>query len=229
MVRLALASRIASRSAAEPGSGASPGTSVSVTVSTPVPGKSLNSRSSSACVKTSSRSRAAERSDPRQAAKLPLERAIARDDVARRAAGDHADMNAGEGRIESSGRIALGAKGVADSVEFGDEQAGGVHRADALVQIGGVNLEAAHPRDMGGDALMRVRDLHRGGLADDHRRGPRQIDAESGDRVERTEASRLLVVAEQNMDRPLQRGGLELGDHREANGVEALHVDRAAP
>ena len=76
---------------------------------------------------------------------------------------------------------------------------------------------------------MRVGDLHRGGLADDHRRGPRQIDSKSGDRVEWTEASRLLIVAEQNMDRPLQRGGLELGDHREAYGVEALHVDRAAP
>ena len=118
---------------------------------------------------------------------------------------------------------------MADSVEFGDEQTGGVHRADPLVQIGGVNLKAAHPRDMGGDALVSVGDPHRGGFANDDRRGPRQIDSESGDRVERAEAGRLLVIAKQNMDRPLQRGSLELGDHREAYGVEALHVDRAAP
>ena len=64
MVRLALASRIANRFAAEPGSGASPGTSVSVMVSTPVPGKFLKARSGGAYVKTSNRSRAAEEATP---------------------------------------------------------------------------------------------------------------------------------------------------------------------
>ena len=70
---------------------------------------------------------------------------------------------------------------------------------------------------------------HGGGLADDHRIRAGQVDAEPRDHVERTETGRLLVVAQENMNRPLKRSLLEFRDHRQRDGAEALHVDRAPP
>ena len=76
---------------------------------------------------------------------------------------------------------------------------------------------------------MRIGDLHQRRLADDGRAGARQVLAETRDRIERAEAGRLLVIAQQNMDRLFQRRAPELRDHRQADGIEALHVGRAAP
>ena len=61
----------------------------------------------------------------------------------------------------------------------------------------------------GRDAFMRVGDLHHRRLADDHRAGARQVLAEAADEIERAFATRLFVIAQENMDRPPQAGRLE--------------------
>src|SRR5208283_3169118 len=93
----------------------------------------------------------------RQTAKLPMEGAVARHDVARRAPRDHSDVDARIGWIEAAGRVALLTQLRADSLQLADELASDVNGAHAFMQIGGMNLEAAHARRMRRHALMGVR------------------------------------------------------------------------
>ena len=80
----------------------------------------------------------------------------------------------------------------------------------------------------GRDPFVSVGDLHHRRFADDDRAGPRLVMAEPGDHVARAEAGGLLVVAQDDMDRALERGGLERRRHRQHAGVEPLHVAGAA-
>ena len=91
-----------------------------------------------------------------------------------------------------------------------------------------MGLMAGDPGAKGRHPLMRVGDLHHRRLTDDDRAGPGLVTAEPGDHVLRAEAGGLLVVAQDNMDRALERGGLERRRHRQHAGVEPLHVAGAA-
>src|SRR5271166_1384060 len=78
------------------------------------------------------------------------------------------------------------------------------------------------------DRLMCVGDLHQSRLADENSRWAGQIEAKARDGVERATASRLLIIAEQDMDRPRQARFLKLRNHRKAERIEAFHVAGAA-
>ena len=166
--------------------------------------------------------------DIRQAAKFPIEGALLGENVARRAAVDDADMDGGEWRVETPARIAFGLQLIGETVKLVDQRAGDFDGAGAEIGFRGMRLVAMHDGVIGGDALVRVGDFHQRGLADDGDAGARQIRAESRDRIERAAAADLLVVAEQDMNRPLEIGVLEFRNHRQAERVEALHVASAA-
>ena len=79
-------------------------------------------------------------------------------------------------------------------------------QATALAPRAGLAEWASWPVTMRAesrDAFMRVRHLHHRRFADDHRARARNILAETADEIERALASRLFVVAQKNMDRPL--------------------------
>ena len=142
-----------------------------------------------------------------QPAKLPVEGAFARQDVARRAAVDRADAQRRRRRIEAGVHRPRDARRhlVGEAVEIGDERRRALDGVGAELRLRGMRLEPAHGRVEGGDALVRVGDVHQRRLADDDRAGTRQVGAEARDRVERARAGRLLVVAQQDVDGLLQR------------------------
>src|SRR5260370_36810531 len=76
--------------------------------------------------------------------------------------------------------------------------------------------------------LMRVGYGHVGRLADDDETRPRRPARQAFDQVRRTETADLLVEGKREMERALQRARLELGDERQPDGDEALHVRGAA-
>ena len=98
----------------------------------------------------------------------------------------------------------------------------------AQMGFGGMGLVAVDQRAEHGDALVGIGHFQFGRLADEDDRGARQAAAHQGDGVDHAEAGGLLVIAEHQMDRPLQRGGQHLVDLRQRNGGKGLHIDRAA-
>ena len=87
---------------------------------------------------------------------------------------------------------------------------------------------AGDPGPEGCDALVRVRDRHHRRFADDRRSRKRLALAKQGDDVAGAEAGGLLVVAQHDVNRPLELRVPERGRHREHAGAEALHVAGAA-
>ena len=156
-----------------------------------------------------------------------MEGAELRQDVARRAARDGADMHGRVGRIEASARVAAHDHLLGDAVELGDELGRGHDGVGPERRLRGMGLEAVHGREEGPDALVGVDHLEPGRLADDHGARGGQVPAEAGDRVHHAETGRLLVVGEQDVDRRLHIHRQEVGHERERERVEAFHVDGA--
>ncbi len=162
-------------------------------------------------------------------AEFPMQPALSRRDVAGVAARDGADMDSRIGRIEASGRIAALHHLLEDALELGHDHRAAADRVDAAAWARGMNLEAGHGREEAADALVRIRHLHRGWLADDDRAGARKVGSHPRDHVHDAEAGRFLVIGEQDVDGALQRHALELRCHRQADRVEGLHVAGASP
>ncbi len=158
-----------------------------------------------------------------------MEHAFAREDVARVSPADHADVQGRIGRIEARIELLRRLELARQAADFADDVAGDRHRIGAERGLGRMSLEAGDERAKRRHALMRVGDRHHRRLADDHEVGTRRLPPEPRDEIERAEAGRFFVVAEQDMDRALEPGRLEDGDHRQRDGVEALHVAGAAP
>src|SRR5437667_10153241 len=77
-------------------------------------------------------------------------------------------------------------------------------------------------------ALMRAGDGHACRLADDDEARPCRTARKNLDQMRRTETADLLVEGKREMERALQRARIELGDERQRDGDEALHVRSAA-
>ena len=91
-----------------------------------------------------------------------------------------------------------------------------------------MRLMAGDAGAIGGDAFVRVGDLHHGGLADDRERGARKVLAETRDGVEAAGAGGLLVIAQHDVDRLFELCREKFRRHGEAKRVETLHVACAA-
>ncbi len=124
----------------------------------------------------------------------------------------------------SVGRIAALHHLLEDALELGNEHGAAADRVDAATGAGGMDFEACDGREEAADAFVRIRHLHQGRLADDHRAGTRQVNPHLRDHIHDAEAGRLLVVGKQDMDGALQRHALELRRHRQAGRIEPLHV-----
>ena len=101
-------------------------------------------------------------------------------------------------------------------------------RVGAERRQGRMGFMPGDQRPEGRDALVGVGDRHHRRLADNDCSRTRLILAEPGDDVAGAQAGGLLVIAQHDMNRPLQAGVPERGGHRQHAGVEALHVAGAA-
>ncbi len=100
--------------------------------------------------------------------------------------------------------------------------------ADAEVGHRGMRLEAGELGDVDLGALVGVDHRHHGRLADDDGARARHLARHAGGQCVGADAADLLVIGQREMDRPLERRLLELGQHGEADRVERLHVAGAA-
>src|ERR1700730_9366443 len=166
--------------------------------------------------------------DAGESAKLPTEGAKPGHDIPRGSAMDRAYMDGGCRRIEAPRRIAACRELPAKAIEFGDEIASRLDGTRAEAWLRGMRLMAMHDRRVSGDAFVRVRHVHRSGLADEHGAGAWQIGPEPRDRVERSAAGGFFVIAQENMDRRGQARLVEFRDHGKTDCVKTLHVARAA-
>jgi hypothetical protein len=162
-----------------------------------------------------------------QAAELPVEGAGAGKDVAGRSPMDHSDVQGRIGRRETriEGPLLIFARQAPD---LADDVGRGGDRIGAERGQGGMRLVSGHQRAQRRYALVGVGDLHHRRFADDHRARPRLAPSEPADQVRRSQAGRLLVVAQRDVDRALQRRRLECWDHRQHAGAKPLHVAGAA-
>ena len=163
-----------------------------------------------------------------QLAVAPQDVALAGQDVARRAADDGADIEGRGGRHELAVLGRLGVELVLHLVQIVNELAGEMDRADAEMGHRGVRLEAGEFGDVDLGALVGVDHRHHGRLADDDGARARHFAGHAGGQRMGADAADLLVVGEREMDRPLERRLLDLGQHAEPDGVERLHVAGAA-
>ena len=76
-------------------------------------------------------------------------------------------------------------------------------------------------------AFVRDHHLHAGGLAHDAASGLEALGLHVGDHAAHTDAAHLFVVAEGQMDRPLELALEQLGHHHQAGGAKTLHVGHA--
>ena len=152
-----------------------------------------------------------------------MEHAFTGQDVSRRPAADHAYVKGRIGRREARVERAF-LVGPRQPADLAHDVGGDGDRVGAERRQGGMGFMARDQRPEGGDALVGVRDRHHRRFADNDRGGNGLVLAEPGDDVPRAEAGGLLVVAQHDMDRPLQACVDERRRHRQHAGVEALHV-----
>ena len=108
----------------------------------------------------------------RHIAQIPVEGAVARDDVDGGAAGDRANRQRRLRRIEAALRPRPGARFGGDPADLGDDLGSGDDRVDAAPGRARMPLLPRHPGTEERAALLRVGDLHRGRLADDRQHRP---------------------------------------------------------
>ena len=166
----------------------------------------------------------------RQVAHLPLEGAVARDDVDRGAAGDRADRHRRVRRVEAAvGPRARRAPAACSRPISRMISAAAADRADPEIGRARMPLASGDPGAEERQPLLPIGDLHRGRLADDRHRRPRQALAartriSAGAPRQPTSSS----WREGEMQRHRQRAPRRLRDQRQREGDKALHVGRAA-
>ena len=164
----------------------------------------------------------------RQLAIAPQHLALARQDVARGAADDGADVEGRGGRHELAVLRRGGLELFLHRVQVVNELAGEMDGADPEMGHRGMRLEAGELGHVALAALVGMHHGHHGRLADDDDARLRHLGRHAGGQRMRAEAADLLVVGEREVDRLLERRLQELRQHGEADGVERLHVAGAA-
>ena len=160
-------------------------------------------------------------------ADFPSDIAIPRDDVERGAAVDHAGVDGGVGNvIDRVERTILDQRAV-HGLEVRHELAGDLDRVDALRCERRVRLKTAHRGLVGVFAFVRHHHLHAGGLAHDAAGRLEALREHVDDQPAHADAAHFLVIAEGQVQRPLELAFEQLGHHQQGRGAVTLHVGHA--
>ena len=161
-------------------------------------------------------------------ADFPCHVAVARDDIERGAAVDHAGVDGRVRHVIDRVERAFLDQLAVHGLEVRHELAGDLDCIDALRRERGVRLKAAHRGLVSVLALVRHHHLHAGRLSHDATGRLEALREHVGDQATHADAADFFVIAEGQMHRPLELALEQLGHHQQGGGAVAFHVGHAA-